>query len=170
MNVSVKINQTDDTAASSYSKLFSSIGSTLDLDSYSSSSSDLQNYTYYFARPSTKLHTLSDSEHTVLRHLYKIASQKVYEIAAEQNLALLLIDFFTPLKYEFSNESFRLEDYFDPEEDYSDPRLAITILTKSDDIEGDIDKHHRLSEKLTELQRAESPDSNDMFLFLEYLE
>jgi hypothetical protein len=164
MNVSVKINQTDDTAASSYSKLFSSIGSTLDLDSYSSS--DLQNYTYYFALPSTKLHMLSDSEYTVLRHLYKIASQKVYEIAAEQNLALLLINFFTPLKYEFPNESFRLEDYSDPEEEYSDPRLAITILTKSDDIERDIDKHHRLSEKLTELQRAESPDSNEQMALL----
>jgi hypothetical protein len=168
MNVSVKINQTDDTAASSYSKVFSSIASTLDLDSYSSS--DLQNYIYYFALPSTKPPTLSDSEYTVLRHMYKIASQEVYEIAAGQNLVLLLIDFFTPLKYEFQNESFRLESYSDPEEDSSDPRLAITILTKSDDIEGDIDKHHRLSEKLTELQRAESLDSNDMFLFLEYLE
>lgn len=168
MNVSVKINQTDDTSASSYSKVFSSIGSTLDLDSYSSS--DLQNYIYYFALHSTKSPTLSDSGYTVLRHLYKIASQEVYEIAAGQNLVLLLIKFFTPLKDEFQNESFRLESYSDPEEDYSDPRLAITILTKSDDIEGGIDKHLKLFEKLTQLQRDMSPDSNDMFLFLEYLE
>ena len=88
----------------------------------------------------------------------------------KQNLHNCLYSFFKLLKDEFPNESFRLEDYSDPEEDYSDPRLAITILTKSDDIEGDIDKHLKLFEKLTQLQRNTSPDSNDMFLFLKYLE
>ena len=47
---------------------------------------------------------------------------------------------------------------------------AETTISKSDDIEGDIDKHLKLFEKLTQLQRNTSPDSNDMFLFLEYLE
>jgi hypothetical protein len=102
--------------------------------------------------------------------LYQITSQKVYEIMQKQNLHNCLYNFFKLLKDEFPNESFRLEDYSDPEEDYSDPRLAITILTKSDDIEGDINKHLKLFEKLTQLQRNTSPDSNDMFLFLEYLE
>jgi len=102
--------------------------------------------------------------------LYQITSQKVYEIMQKQNLHNCLYRFFKLLKDEFPNENFRLEDYSDPEEDYSDPRLAITILTKSDDIEGDIDKHLKLFEKLTQLQRNTSPDSNDMFLFLKYLE
>ena len=102
-----------------------------------------------------------------LNNIYSITNQEVHKTAEEQGLIRLLIKFASLLKDEFPNENFRLEDYSDPEED-SVPRLAITILTKSDDIEGDIDKHLKLSEKLTELQRAESPDSNDMFLFLEY--
>jgi len=147
MNVSVNFIKTDDTTASIYSKQFLSISST------------------------TKVQVLLNRCRKDIQKRYEVTNeQEVYKIAEEQNLLILLINFFNSLKYEFQNESFRLESYSDPEEESSDPRLAITILTKSDDIEGDIDKHHRLSEQLTELQRAESPDSNDMFLFLEYLE
>lgn len=166
---SVKANQTDDTA-SDYSRYSFSASSTLD---------SMQEFCLRLFRIATqvkKTHCPSFVDEIgpllILGEYYKVSDPAVYEIIAKQNLYALLINFYTVLKSKFPHESFRLEEFLDPEEDSSslEPRLAITILTKSDDIEGNIDRHYELFLELRQRQEDLSPQSQGIFLFIEYVE
>jgi len=69
-------------------------------------------------------------------------SDPATDIINKQGLHRLLLKFYDLFTEHFAPEDeFKIDVDFDPEDEINEDRIAITVLTKSDDIEGYLDKY-----------------------------
>jgi regulator of replication initiation timing len=75
-------------------------------------------------------------ENKILNLMTK-TSDEATGIINDQNLHRLLLKFYDLFTEHFAPEDeFKIDVDFDPEDEINEDRIAITVLTKSDDIEG----------------------------------
>jgi hypothetical protein len=92
-------------------------------------------------------------------------------IINDQNLHRLLLKFYDLFTEHFAPEDeFKIDVDFDPEDEINEDRIAITVLTKSDDIEGYLDKYFLVYKKLDEARKLLAPECKHVGFSVQYTE
>jgi hypothetical protein len=98
-------------------------------------------------------------------------SDEATGIINDQNLHRLLLKFYDLFTEHFAPEDeFKIDVDFDPEDEINEDRIAITVLTKSDDIEGYLDKYFLVYKKLDEARKLLAPECKHVGFSVEYME
>jgi hypothetical protein len=67
-------------------------------------------------------------------------------------------------------DEFKIDVDFDPEDEINEDRIAITVLTKSDDIEGYLDKYFLVYKQLDEARKLLASECKHVGFFVQYAE
>jgi hypothetical protein len=109
-------------------------------------------------------------ENKILNLMTK-TSDEATGIINDQNLHRLLLKFYDLFTEHFAPEDeFKIDVDFDPEDEINEDRIAITVLTKSDDIEGYLDKYFLVYKKLDEARKLLAPECKHVGFSVEYME
>jgi hypothetical protein len=109
-------------------------------------------------------------ENKILNLMTK-TSDEATGIINDQNLHRLLLKFYDLFTEHFAPEDeFKIDVDFDPEDEINEDRIAITVLTKSDDIEGYLDKYFLVYKQLDEARKLLTPECKHVGFSVQYTE
>jgi hypothetical protein len=110
-------------------------------------------------------------EENRILNLMVSTSDPATDIINKQGLHRLLLKFYDLFTEHFAPEDeFKIDVDFDPEDEINEDRIAITVLTKSDDIEGYLDKYFLVYKKLDEARKLLAPECKHVGFSVEYME
>jgi hypothetical protein len=109
-------------------------------------------------------------ENNILNLMTK-TSDKATGIINDQNLHKLLLKFYDLFTRHFPPEDdFKIDVDFDPEDEINEDMIAITVLTKSDDVEGYLAKYFIVYTELDRARKLLAPECKHVGFGIQYTE
>lgn len=92
-------------------------------------------------------------------------------IINDQKLHGLLLKFYDMFTEHFPPEDdFKIDVDFDPEDEINEDRIVITVMTRSDDLEGYLDKYFLVYQELDQARKLLAPECKHVGFGIQYVE